>query len=1111
LVNANGLTLDAQTNVYVTVSNAVLKVTQNGVVSTAANVTNVANVLLKGIASLTSGNLAACDFNNHAVWLINPQDHTVARLTGFLGSGDQCGASNYARLFQPYGIAAAGGGMLVVADYGNNRVKTVSPIGTVTNLYGVHSNYWVTGSGTYPGWWDGAVCPGGGDPNYNCTGWAEARLPAGVAVAADGSVFATEDYYHLVRVVTSSGLAGPESAAAPVITNQPVSQTVNIGGSAIFCVGATGLQPLSYQWKLNHTAILGATASCYAINNAQASDEGSYTVDVSNPVGVVTSTNANLKVNLPPHIDTQPADLEVAAGSNATFFVVASPSGLLTYQWRFNGASIAGATLSSYTRTNSQALDSGNYSVVVANTAGSVTSSNALLTVDTPPIITVQPVGQVVRVGSNVTFNVAAIGAAPLSYQWRLNGTNLVGQVNTNLTLLNVQVADAGPYSVVVTNGFGSVTSSIATLAVIAAPVFYPNWGYYPMGQTITVQSGLPDVFYTIDGTEPTTNSTRVVITGNTGTLRWINSTNDLTGLRLKAFAGTNSSETVTGVSAPTNNVGVPPGLSTNLYAGIGSTLIVPVVANLRTNDQVRSYQFRVEVTPNGVAPAVSGAFGVLDISSNDFITVTTAAQGSAPATISVSSYTNGPTRGLVVSAIGTNANVVFRRFAVVAMLSVRLPGNAQPGQSYAVRVLESSATSDGGQTVVPFPPMPAATVIITNIPYTVGDSALGGWYNAGEFGNRDLDNADVNNAFYAAAGLRLPYPNTDVFDTMDAYPDDAGTTPRAGGDGEIRFLDWQIILRRALRLDPNNWARALSTGGRRTNVATVLIPSAPDDSEGTSVGAPWNRQALVGARSVGGAVAGATVDVPVYVRVADGASLSGMQFRAIVTADNGGPGIAATPQFIAAAGVPTPIQSSFSANELACGWSLGSFSFGSRTSNYLGVLRFTIPNVAQSGQTYTVTFANADGSPDLYTQYDFETKRGMVAVGVAAPVSGDITSDDWKVYFFGSVTAPEASPNADPDNDGVANWAEYIAGTDPTDAGSRLKFDPAVACVVSGQRQVVLSWLSAPSRAYEVQGASSANGTWSVLGTVSGTGDVVQFIETNPGTPRLYRLRVLP
>src|SRR5439155_782880 len=88
-------------------------------------------------------------------------------------------------------------------DYGNHRVKVVDSFGTVTNLYGVSSNFWVQGTasqGIFPGWWDGTVCSG------DTLGCVEARLPAGVIIAPNGDVYTTEDYYHLIRHVTGTGL-----------------------------------------------------------------------------------------------------------------------------------------------------------------------------------------------------------------------------------------------------------------------------------------------------------------------------------------------------------------------------------------------------------------------------------------------------------------------------------------------------------------------------------------------------------------------------------------------------------------------------------------------------------------------------------------------------------------------------------------------------------------------------------------------------------------------------------------------------------------------------------------------------------------------------------------
>ena len=112
---------------------------------------------------------------------------------------------------------------------------------------------------------------------------------------------------------------------------------------------------------------------------------------------------------------------------------------------------------------------------------------------------------------------------------------------------------------------------------------------------------------------------------------------------------------------------------------------------------------------------------------------------------------------GLQIYAIGDGTHVLFQHYAVVALLEVQIPLNANPGDTYSVNVLYPSATSDGYNQNVPLTPMAQVTITVTNIPYTVGDTAggLGSWYNAGTFGDENLDNSDVNQAFDAASGLR--------------------------------------------------------------------------------------------------------------------------------------------------------------------------------------------------------------------------------------------------------------------------------------------------------------------------------------------------------------------
>src|SRR5262249_25316512 len=116
--------------------------------------------------------------------------------------------------------------------------------------------------------------------------------------------------------------------------------------------------------------------------------------------------------------------------------------------------------------------------VSVYNRALSVSEINAIWESGTagkcvmtfPPVIASQPPNQSVRLGEDFSIGVFVQGTAPLSYQWRFNGTNLAGKTNQSLTIPNVQFTDAGLYSVLVTNDAGAVTSTNAVLTVSYPP-----------------------------------------------------------------------------------------------------------------------------------------------------------------------------------------------------------------------------------------------------------------------------------------------------------------------------------------------------------------------------------------------------------------------------------------------------------------------------------------------------------------------------------------------------------------------------------------------------------------------------------------------------------------
>jgi uncharacterized delta-60 repeat protein len=180
-----------------------------------------------------------------------------------------------------------------------------------------------------------------------------------------------------------------------------------------------------------------------------------------------------------PAIVTQPDSAAKPAGAYVAFRVLAGGTPPLAYQWFKDGvmlsdvANISGAQSPVLTLTNVLGADAGGYFVTISNVFGSVTSVGATLTVQDPFIAT-QPLGQTVLLGSNATFRAQAVGTAPLAYQWRHDGTNLVdtpritGSQQPTLAIANVQSSDAGDYQLVVSNIFGQVTSSTATMTVVA-------------------------------------------------------------------------------------------------------------------------------------------------------------------------------------------------------------------------------------------------------------------------------------------------------------------------------------------------------------------------------------------------------------------------------------------------------------------------------------------------------------------------------------------------------------------------------------------------------------------------------------------------------------------
>ena len=166
-----------------------------------------------------------------------------------------------------------------------------------------------------------------------------------------------------------------------------------------------------------------------------------------------------------PTITVQPQSQTNAVGSALILSVEATGVPPLVYRWRKTGATVAGATNAALVFTNLQSSHAGNYTVVITNVEGAVTSAVALVRVLVPPAITTQPVDRSVSLGG-LTHQVTASGTPPLTYQWHFNQTPLLSATNQTLILTNLTLAHAGHYAVVLANASGAVTSRVAKLEV---------------------------------------------------------------------------------------------------------------------------------------------------------------------------------------------------------------------------------------------------------------------------------------------------------------------------------------------------------------------------------------------------------------------------------------------------------------------------------------------------------------------------------------------------------------------------------------------------------------------------------------------------------------------
>ncbi len=202
--------------------------------------------------------------------------------------------------------------------------------------------------------------------------------------------------------------------------------------------------------------------------------------------GAIKSYVLEIEQIVAPTIVNQPLNQTVAPGNDATFCASLKDAGVYNYQWQRNEQNIAGATLNCYTVNSvTAAMDGSRYRVIVGNSAGTIISDSATLSVVTPPppVIATQPAPKTVQEGANVSFNVVASGQGTLAYQWQFNEQNLPGAASSTLNLNGVKLNTAGRYRVLVSSQYGVTISDTVSLTVNPNPP--PTIVTHPVSTTL--------------------------------------------------------------------------------------------------------------------------------------------------------------------------------------------------------------------------------------------------------------------------------------------------------------------------------------------------------------------------------------------------------------------------------------------------------------------------------------------------------------------------------------------------------------------------------------------------------------------------------------------------
>jgi hypothetical protein len=378
----------------------------------------------------------------------------------------------------------------------------------------------------------------------------------------------------------------PRPGGVPRILVNPSNQNVVVGETARFTVSAEGAPPLTYQWSKNGSPISGATGVSYVTPAVTLADNGAtFIVTISNRLGRAVSKAARLTVtstSAAPAITTQPQSVTVTVGQAAAFHVVASGTAPLSYQWSKNGAAISGAINSAYTTPPAAASDNNAvFTVKVSNSAGSVTSSPATLTVNaalSAQTITfanpgTQTVGTPLALKATASSGLTVSFASATTAICTVSGTTATFAAAGSCTIQATQAGNS-TYAAAVPV---SQSFTVNAAALTAQTITFTNPGTQtvgtPLGLKATASSGLTVAFAsTTTGVCTVSGTTATFVAAGSCTIQATQAGNSTYAAAVpvsQSFTVNGEPQTITFTNPGTQTVGTPLALKATASSGL--------------------------------------------------------------------------------------------------------------------------------------------------------------------------------------------------------------------------------------------------------------------------------------------------------------------------------------------------------------------------------------------------------------------------------------------------------------------------------------------------------------------------------------------------------------